>query len=268
MRNVIAAHKQVEATLRHLAMIAEQAGEGIAVLDLDGAVRFVNRAWARMHGYEARNELTGKQISVFHTKEQMKTDVTVFIEEAKRRGQLEGPVEHVRSDGTPFPTQMKMTIVKDEQDEAIGLIVFATDMTQRRQLEDMLRENSKLTEKLKEQISQLQNLFSECRQVEEFLIEQTDRLRSESEKLQQQITELNHSQERSKQHGGQPARQKAELIDTNEQFQHGNIECNQSEDLPVESSGRGSKSAGHRKPLNTEELGRLAELGRRLSGRC
>jgi PAS domain S-box-containing protein len=268
MHNVIAAHKQVEATLRHLAMIAEQAGEGIAVVGLDGALRFFNRAWARMHGYKARNELVGKQIGVFHTKEQMKTDVIPFIEETKRRGQLEGLVEHIRSNGTPFPTQMKMTIVKDEADKAIGLIVFATDITQRKQLEDMLRENTRRTEKLKEQIGQLQNLFSECRQVEESLTEQTDKLNSDSEKLQQQITELNQSQERSKPHGEQPARQKAELTDTNEQLQHDNIERDQSEDVPVESSEQGSRSERHRKPLNTKELGKLAELGKRLSGRC
>ena len=46
MENVFTAHKQIEQTLRYLVMIAEQANEGIVVIDLDGSLRFVNEAWA------------------------------------------------------------------------------------------------------------------------------------------------------------------------------------------------------------------------------
>ena len=39
MDELIAAHKQIEQTLRHLAMIAKQAREGIVIVDLNGVVR-------------------------------------------------------------------------------------------------------------------------------------------------------------------------------------------------------------------------------------
>ena len=90
MDNIIAAHKRVERALRHLAMTAEQAEEGIALIGLNGTIQFVNTAWARMHGYNTRNELTGRHIGIFHTEEQMRTDVIPFIEETKCRGRLAG----------------------------------------------------------------------------------------------------------------------------------------------------------------------------------
>ena len=99
MDNIITAHKRLEQMLWHLVMIADQADEGIAMLDLNGTLQFVNPAWAAMHSYNTTNELVGKHISVFHTEEQMIADVTPFIEETKHRGRLAGPAEHMRRDG-------------------------------------------------------------------------------------------------------------------------------------------------------------------------
>jgi PAS domain S-box-containing protein len=155
MENVFTAHKQIEQTLRYLSMIAEQANEGIVVVDLDGSLRFVNEAWAGMHGYKTKDELIGKQLSLFHTKEQMKTDVTPLLEETKRCGQLEGTVEHVKNDGTVFPAQTKMILVVDEAGEAIGLIVFAADVDQHTKLQETTVENLKRVKHLNERITRL-----------------------------------------------------------------------------------------------------------------
>jgi len=154
MDNIIAAHKRVELALRHLAMTAEQAEEGIALIGLNGTIQFVNAAWARMHGYNTINELTGRHIGIFHTEEQMRTDVIPFIEETKCRGQLAGPVEHIRRNGTAFPTQMKMILVKDEGGKAIGLIVFVADITESRQAEEQLKQQAEELTTANEQLQQ------------------------------------------------------------------------------------------------------------------
>jgi len=64
--------KQIEHELRFLAVAAEQAGEGIVVVDLNGIICFVNPAWAIMHGYDGTDKLVGEHISMFHTEEEMK----------------------------------------------------------------------------------------------------------------------------------------------------------------------------------------------------
>ncbi len=221
MDYITAGRKQAEQTLRYLTVIAERAMEGIVVFDLSGALRFVNAAWATMHGYEAGHELIGKQISIFHTKEQMKTDVIPFMEETKRRGQLAGPMEHVRRDGTPLPTDMLMVVFKDEAGKAMGLIGFATDLTEHERTKDELkRYRNRLEELVKQQTveltaanEQLQNQIAEHERAEQHLKQQTAELTAANEQLQNQIAEHERAEQRLK-------RQTAELTATNEQLQN------------------------------------------------
>ncbi len=203
MGNIFNEFRRFEQTLRHLTMIAEQANEGIVVVDLNGITRFVNMAATKMHRYVTRNELVGKQINVFHTEEQMKNDVLPLIEEVKRRGQLVGPIEHVRSDGTVFPTETKMTLLKDERDKAVGLIVFVTDMTQRQQAQEQLEEyRQQLEQRVKEQTAELaaantslQQQLTEHRRDKESFRQQMNELVAANEQLKQQITEHNKLEE-------------------------------------------------------------------------
>ncbi len=131
----ISKRRQTEEELRRLAMIAEQAGEGIAVANLDGILQFVNDAWCSMHGYESRAELVGKHLSVFHTDEQMRTDVIPFCERLKYDKHAFSEVGHIRRDGTSFPTEMIGTVLNDDEGKPVGLICFATDITERKRTE-------------------------------------------------------------------------------------------------------------------------------------
>ena len=220
MDDIIAVHKQGEQTLRYLTVIAERTREGIAVLDFNGTVRFVNTAWAAMHRYKTSEELIGKQISAFHTKEQMKTDVIPFIEEAKRRGQLAGPVEHIRRNGTTLPTEMLMVVFKDQAGKAVGLIAFATDLTEQEQTKDELkRYRNRLAELVKQQTDELtatnehlQYEITKRKQVEGHLKQQTDELKAANEQLQYEIAQHEQAERDLR-------RQTAELTTANEQLQ-------------------------------------------------
>lgn len=266
MENVFTAHKQIEQALRYLSTIAEQANEGIVVVDLDGSLRFVNEAWIRMHGYKTKDELIGKQLSLFHTKEQMKTDVIPLLEETKRCGQLEGAVEHIKSDGTVLPTQTKMILVVDEADKAAGLIVFAADNDQRTKLQETTVENLKRVKHLSERITRLRKLLGECLDVGEYLSEQTGELQANNEILQQQMTELDQSPQRPEQYPEQIVHRKAHVTTQNQQQEDTNPEHQQSKEAPAKSSEPMVKSKRSKKLLNTKELGEVAELARRLSG--
>ncbi|HUV66118.1 MAG TPA: PAS domain-containing protein [Sedimentisphaerales bacterium] len=256
----IDACKRLEHTLRHLAAIAEQATEGIAVVDLDGNLQFANMAWTQMHGYSTTDGLAGRHIRVFHTEEQMKTEVIPFLEETERRGQLKGMLEHVRKDGTPFPACVKAVVVRDEAGKATGLVIFATDITQHRQLEDKLRENAERAENLSEQMNQLQNLFGECQRALQSLQKQTAGLEAGHAKLPRRIAELDQSQGEGQEDTGQ----RAESTVENERFPHKDREHERPEKVSVRDSERVSKTARQAGPLNTDELRKVAELGRRL----
>ena len=197
MDSVIAAHKQVERTLRHFIAIAERGREGIVVFDLNRVIQFVNAAWAVMHGYKRLDELIGKQISVFHTEEQMASDVIPFIEETEQRGQFTGRLGHVRGDGTPFFTKMSMVVLNDDAGRAMELIGFATDITEQERTEEELRRYrchmeeliKQRTEVLEAANSRLHSQVTEHEQVGQKLKQQTAELSAANEQLREQISE-------------------------------------------------------------------------------
>lgn len=127
---MIITDKQVKQIVRNLAVIGVQAHGGLAITDLGMTVRFVNPMWAAMHGYNTTDELVGKHISIFHTKDQMEAAVLPLMEEAKCRDQPEEPIEHVRSDGVPFATRTKIIPVRNGHGNVIAFVVFAVDIAQ------------------------------------------------------------------------------------------------------------------------------------------
>jgi PAS domain S-box-containing protein len=207
MDDIIATDKQIEQILQQITVIPEQVADGIVVIDLAGTIRFFNPAWVAMHGYDATEELIGRHISEFHTEEQMKTLVADFIEETKRRGQLAGPVEHMRKCGTVFCSQTKMTTARDKEGKTIGLVVFATNTTQpaqaQRHLSNQTIELTAANQQLQHQITEHENTENELKeqrdQLEQRLNQQNTELTAVKEQLQDEITERQQIQQRLKQ---------------------------------------------------------------------
>ena len=208
MDDIIAIHKQVEWTLRRLTVIAERAGEGIVAFDLNGVIQFVNAAWAEMHGYKGPDELIGKQISALRTKGRMKTDIAGFIEKAKQKGQFAGRLGCVRKDGTPFAAEMLMVVFNDERGEAMGLVGFATDLTEQERTKDELRQYrshmeelvSQRTEELEAANARLQRQATEHEQAEQLFKQQTAELEAGNEQFREQIREHKRAEDELKQH--------------------------------------------------------------------
>ena len=256
-KTAVAGRTRVEQVLRHLGAITEQTREGIIVVDLEGVLHFVNTPWARMHGYDTSSELLGKQISIFHTKEQIKNHIIPFIEQTKRKGRSEGLVEHIRSDGSTFQTQMKMTVLTDEQGKAAGLIVFAADITESTRPEETLHEKTKQDEASKEHIEQLQHQITERRQAQDHLEHQVAELTTANEQLQRETTDSRQAEDHLKQLA-------AELTTANEQLRNRVAEVEQDEQIRGESTEQIEGSKELTDPLNVEKLKDIADLAKRL----
>ena len=121
---------------RWLATMTEQVAEGIAVANLNGTIEFANPAWAKMHGYDSSQELIGKHLSIFHTKEQLVAVVEPFDEIVLREGHHSGEVVHQRQDGTLFPTLMTSTLLRDEEGKAYAFVSSALDITDIKKAEE------------------------------------------------------------------------------------------------------------------------------------
>ena len=144
----------LEKQLRFLSLAVEQSSEGLAVVDLDGNLEYLNHAFAKMHGYSAK-KLIGKNLSIFHTPEQMPS-VIAANKQLKETGQFIGEIWHVKIDGTSFPTLMHNSLLKDEDGHPIGMIGTLRDISDIKQVEDELRKShDKLEKRVKERAAEL-----------------------------------------------------------------------------------------------------------------
>jgi len=133
----ISEQKFVAETFRILERAVEQSVDGIAVANINGIIRFCNQAWADMHGY-CVSEVIGKNLSIFHTEEQLANEVIPFNELVKKRGYHKGEVGHVRKNGNVFETWMMTTMLKDEKGIPLGIIGTARDITGQKKLQEAL----------------------------------------------------------------------------------------------------------------------------------
>jgi len=130
----ITERKRAEEKLIEFRTAVELSVDGIALADMNGQLRFANGAWARMHGYSA-DELIGRNLSICHTAEQLRTEVIPFNEQTLETGSNEGEMGHVRKDGTTFPTWMSCIVLRDANHKPLALVGTARDITERKRAE-------------------------------------------------------------------------------------------------------------------------------------
>ncbi|MBW2217165.1 MAG: PAS domain-containing protein, partial [Deltaproteobacteria bacterium] len=132
-----------------VAMAVEQSSEGIVIVTLEGEQLYLNDAFARMHGY-SKEELIGKNISFFHTPEQMPS-VEAANNELKQQGVFKGELWHARRDGTAFPTMMNNSVVKNDKGTPIAMVGTFRDISDLKRTAEGLKS---LGEELEERVAQ------------------------------------------------------------------------------------------------------------------
>ena len=129
--------------LRGRTVALEQSLDGICMADLDGKVVSVNQAWADLHEWPLE-DILGKSISLFYTKEQMENEVGPLYESIKEIGSHNGVVNHMTKSGRVFPARMSNTLVYDNEGNPLGVIGIAHDISEERKLEEELRQAQKM----------------------------------------------------------------------------------------------------------------------------
>jgi len=196
----------------------------------------------------------------------MESDVIPLCEEAKQCGQIEGTVEHIKSDGTVFPAQTKMILVEDEASNTHGLVIFATNIQQHAILQEATVENLERVKNLSERMTQFQKLLGECLNAGESLAKQTGELQANNETLLQQISESDHSSQMPlEQHSEQIVHHEAPETNTDQQPEDDNSEWRKSEEVSAEDSEAIEISKSPTKLPSAKELSQAAKLASRLS---
>lgn len=195
----ITKRKKTETKLNTFSLLINQTKEGIAITNLDGIITFVNKAWVKMHGYTENDKLVGKNLKIFYSKKQMQESITPFIKQLMEKGSYSNEVRNKQKDGSEFPTFMVSTVLKDEGGKPIAMAAIATDITQRKHLEQGLAQYRDNLEKLVEDKvkdfkainEKLKVEISEKKKIEEELIDYKNHLENIVEVRTNKIQHVN-----------------------------------------------------------------------------
>lgn len=134
----ITEHKRAEDQIRLLARISDDAPASIVVHDFDGVILYANEETMRLHGF-TRDEFLAMNLRDLDVPE-----VAALIEDRMRQihdsGETDFDVYHFRKDGSRVPLHVNAKIV-DWGDRKV-LLSIATDLTERKQLEDKLAQRN------------------------------------------------------------------------------------------------------------------------------
>lgn len=134
--------KTTEALLRKLEYIFEHANWGVALSKPDLSIDALNPAFAGMHGYTVE-ELRGKSMTALFAPEK-RSEALEAAHVADETGHHIYETQHVRKDGTRFPVLTDLMLFRDRNGRVLFRAGYYQDITERKQLEEKLRETQKL----------------------------------------------------------------------------------------------------------------------------
>lgn len=129
----------IESERSYRQLIASVIDYAIFQLDADGLVSTWNPGAERIQGYEAE-EIIGRHFSCFYTAEDQKARVPdKVLETAKREGRYEAEAWRVRKDGSRLFASVVIDPIREEG-EIIGFAKVTRDITEKRKVENALKE--------------------------------------------------------------------------------------------------------------------------------
>ncbi len=130
---------------RSLALLIEGVTDyAIYMLDPTGVVTSWNPGAQRIKGYSA-SEILGRHFSKFYGEEdRARGEPERALAVAGRVGRYEAEGWRMRKDGSRFWANVVIQPIRDEQSTLIGFAKITRDMTERRELEDHLRQAQKM----------------------------------------------------------------------------------------------------------------------------
>ena len=130
-----------------LAQMVEQTHDSVIATDLEGIITHWNKGSEILLGYSA-DEMLGEHITTIYLKE----DFEALVENIKilqKRGEQHTSARLVKKSGAIIFADLSLSLLRDEEGNAYGMVGYSQDITKRKKAEDVLREqkNSKHQEK-------------------------------------------------------------------------------------------------------------------------
>ena len=120
----------------------KQSSEGIAVIGMDGTLKYGNKAWADMHGYhQGIDSLMGEPVSLFFPEETYERDMKPLLTVRDGHESIQREVNHQRKDGSVFPSIISLSTLQ-EKGAPLRFVSIARDITEQKNAEQKIRERT------------------------------------------------------------------------------------------------------------------------------
>ena len=162
-------HRSIETEMRKSELILQNISDSIIVTDLQGQVTSWNKGASLIFGFSAE-EMLGEPIAKICKPKEREQVVSAQLEQVRKGDVFSQQWEGVRKDGTPVWLLLTTTLLKNTQNETVGMIGVGKDITERKKTEEALKRTE---EKLREvfaaspdpiTVSDLNGSIVECNQ--------------------------------------------------------------------------------------------------------
>ncbi len=133
----ITGQKQIEDNLR-IAAVAFETHEGIMITDANANIIRVNQAFCEITGYSAE-EVLGKNPRLLSSGKQDRTFYEEMWHQLTALDSWSGEICDKRKDDTIYPKWLTITAVRDEAGKITEYVAIFSDITQRKQAEEEIR---------------------------------------------------------------------------------------------------------------------------------
>jgi diguanylate cyclase (GGDEF)-like protein/PAS domain S-box-containing protein len=135
----ISARRMAEEKLHLDASVFTHAHEGIMITGADGAIIDVNAAFSRITGY-AHDEIIGKNPRVLSSGRQGSAFYAAMWDDLNSKGHWYGEVWNRRKDGEVYAEMLTVSAVRDADGHTRQYVALFSDITERKQMEDQVRQ--------------------------------------------------------------------------------------------------------------------------------
>jgi PAS domain S-box-containing protein len=137
----ITLQKKILEKTQFLADIIEKAQQPIGIGYPDGRLGFCNPSFCDLTGYTADELKTMDWVNVLTPPKWIPTEMQA-LKELERTGEpVKYEKEYIRKDGVYVPIELFVHVVKNQNDDTLYYYAFITDITERKQTDDALRES-------------------------------------------------------------------------------------------------------------------------------
>jgi PAS domain S-box-containing protein len=180
----ITARKQAEETIRYQASLLDAVDQSVVATDMQGHVVFWNRFAEELFGWRSE-EVLGKLVQEVTPATFSKGQAEALMEKLARGETWRGEFFVQRKDGSVFPAFVTDSPIYNSNNEQIGIVGVAFDMSERKRLEQSLRDADKRKDEFLATLAhELRNPLAPIRSSLDLM------KRSNDEQLQQEAREI------------------------------------------------------------------------------